>query len=122
MCLSCGCGNPNENYGDSRHITMQDLDQAAQAAGITRDQVVQNILNTVHRCKGSRAVLANQQVRHLLLPSGRAEARYCRRAGVVTFPHSSLEHRAKSVYGQGRAKEDTRCLTYLPPLNLLWRG
>ncbi len=55
MCLSCGCGNPNENYGDSRHITMQDLDQAAQAAGITRDQVVQNIVNTVALVQGQQS-------------------------------------------------------------------
>lgn len=55
MCLSCGCGNPNENYGDRRHITMQDLDQAAQAAGITRDQVVQNIVNTVAQVQGQQS-------------------------------------------------------------------
>jgi hypothetical protein len=54
MCLSCGCGNPNEDYGDSRHITMKDLDQAAQAAGITRDQVVQNIVNTVAHVQGQQ--------------------------------------------------------------------
>lgn len=47
MCLSCGCGNPNENYGDNRHITMKDLDQAAQAADISRDQALQNMTRTV---------------------------------------------------------------------------
>lgn len=47
MCLSCGCGKPNENYGDSRHITMDKLDQAAQAEDITRDQALQNIVKTV---------------------------------------------------------------------------
>lgn len=47
MCLSCGCGHPNEKGGDSRLITMNDLDQAAQASGITREQVVQNIVNGV---------------------------------------------------------------------------
>lgn len=43
MCISCGCGRPNDDYGDSRNITLRDLDQAAQAAGTTRDQVIQNI-------------------------------------------------------------------------------
>lgn len=52
MCLSCGCGKPNEDYGDKRHITMKDLDQAAQAAEATREQVVQNIVNTVAQAQG----------------------------------------------------------------------
>ena len=55
MCLSCGCGKPNEGYGDNRHITMEDLDQAAQAADITRDQAVQNIVNTVAQVQGQQS-------------------------------------------------------------------
>lgn len=47
MCLSCGCKKPNDDHGDSRHITMNDIDQAAQAENITREQAVQNIVNTV---------------------------------------------------------------------------
>lgn len=43
MCISCGCGHANDAHGDSRNITLGDLDQAAQAAGTTRDQVIQNI-------------------------------------------------------------------------------
>ncbi len=43
MCVSCGCGSPNDSHGDQRNITMDDLDQAAQAVGINRDQVVKNI-------------------------------------------------------------------------------
>ena len=45
MCLSCGCGKPNDDHGDQRNITMDDLNQAAQAAGTTRDKVLQNIMN-----------------------------------------------------------------------------
>jgi len=44
MCLSCGCGNPNDDHGDSRNITLTDLNQAAEAAGTTRDRVLQNIM------------------------------------------------------------------------------
>ena len=44
MCISCGCGNPNDDHGDPRNITMDDLNQAAQAAGTTRDRVLQNIM------------------------------------------------------------------------------
>lgn len=43
MCLSCGCGEAHNAHGDSRNITMQDLDEAAQAAGTTRERVIQNI-------------------------------------------------------------------------------
>ena len=43
MCVSCGCGEPNERHGDDRHITQDDLDQAAAAAEISREQVIQNI-------------------------------------------------------------------------------
>ena len=44
MCISCGCGKPDDDHGDPRNITMQDLDQAAKAAGTTRDRVLQNIM------------------------------------------------------------------------------
>lgn len=43
MCVSCGCGEPNERHGDDRHITQDDLDQAAAAAKISADEVARNI-------------------------------------------------------------------------------
>jgi hypothetical protein len=53
MCLSCGCGKPDDNHGDVRNITqqdinqrdisLQDLDAAAEAAGTTREKVIENI-------------------------------------------------------------------------------
>ena len=46
MCMSCGCGQPNNDHGDQRHITQNDLNNAAQAAGITPDQAAQNIQAT----------------------------------------------------------------------------
>lgn len=44
MCMSCGCGSPNEDHGDSRNITLNVIDQAAIAAGTTRDRVLQNMM------------------------------------------------------------------------------
>jgi hypothetical protein len=44
MCLSCGCGEPNESHGDPRNITMQQLEEAAQAGDIAPEQAAQNIL------------------------------------------------------------------------------
>lgn len=55
MCLSCGCGKPNEDWGDERHFTMEKLDQAAQAADIPREQAVQNIVNTVAQTQGQQS-------------------------------------------------------------------
>ena len=45
MCISCGCGNPDDDHGDARNITLKDLDQAAEAAGTTRHRVLQNIMS-----------------------------------------------------------------------------
>ncbi|HLL78255.1 MAG TPA: hypothetical protein VKT25_02075 [Ktedonobacteraceae bacterium] len=47
MCISCGCGEPNDDHGDSRNITLDDLNQAAAAAGTTRDRVLQNMMGGV---------------------------------------------------------------------------
>ncbi len=46
MCMSCGCGSPNDDHGDSRNLTLNDIDQAAMAAGTTRDKVLQNIMSS----------------------------------------------------------------------------
>jgi hypothetical protein len=43
MCISCGCGKIHDNHGDPRHLTLEDIEQAADAAGLSLEQVVQNI-------------------------------------------------------------------------------
>ena len=47
MCASCGCGRPNDSMGDDRNLTMDDLRDAAAAAGISVRQVAKNIEETV---------------------------------------------------------------------------
>ena len=54
MCLSCGCGEPNESHGDSRHITMDQLQGAAQAAGISAQEAAQNIVNGLPQAQGGQ--------------------------------------------------------------------
>lgn len=49
MCASCGCGMVNEDYGDDRHLTLTDLEQAAQAANITVLEVIQNLQESVRQ-------------------------------------------------------------------------
>lgn len=47
MCLSCGCNRAWDNHGGfNSHITLQGILDAAQAAGIDPDDVVNNIENT----------------------------------------------------------------------------
>ena len=49
MCLSCGCGEPEADHGDSRHITMSQLKAAAQAAEIDAAEAAINIVETVKK-------------------------------------------------------------------------
>ena len=50
MCVSCGCGEVHDAHGDPRHLTLEDLEQAAEAAHLTVEQVVQHIQTSVrHR-------------------------------------------------------------------------
>jgi hypothetical protein len=43
MCLSCGCGEPDADHGDPRHITMAMLKEAAEAAEISAEEAAKNI-------------------------------------------------------------------------------
>jgi len=53
MCASCGCGEPNEQHGDSRHITLDQIDQAATAADMSPMEVAQNIMQSVQQSGSS---------------------------------------------------------------------
>ena len=48
MCLSCGCGVPHDNHGDARHITLEMLAAAAEAAQISADEAAHNIVEANH--------------------------------------------------------------------------
>ena len=43
MCMSCGCGQPNEDHGDAANITYAQLKRAADAAGIDPERAADNI-------------------------------------------------------------------------------
>jgi len=49
MCLTCGCGVPNDDHGDDRHITYDDLVTAAEAAEIEVDEAARNLQETVNK-------------------------------------------------------------------------
>ena len=43
MCLDCGCGKPNDDHGDTNHITMKDVEKAAKASEISVEEAVKNM-------------------------------------------------------------------------------
>ena len=49
MCLTCGCGVPNDDHGDPAHITWDDLTKAADAAEISVDEAVTNFNEGVQK-------------------------------------------------------------------------
>ena len=54
MCISCGCGKPNERHkpGD---ITMQDLEKAAKNHDLDVEQTADNIHNAAREATGRSA-------------------------------------------------------------------
>jgi hypothetical protein len=43
MCMSCGCGQTQDDRGNPDNITEQDLEKAAQAAGVSKEEAAENI-------------------------------------------------------------------------------
>ena len=49
MCVSCNCGRPNDNHGDSRNITMDQIEQAASAINKSPKDVASNIQQSMRK-------------------------------------------------------------------------
>jgi hypothetical protein len=47
MCISCGCGMPNDKHNNPDLITMDDLQRAAKAANMKADDAAKNIADSV---------------------------------------------------------------------------
>jgi hypothetical protein len=43
MCMTCGCGEPMEKHDNNANITYDQLEQAANAAGIDTEQAADNL-------------------------------------------------------------------------------
>jgi hypothetical protein len=52
MCVTCGCGLPEDKHGDDRNITLSEVQSAAEAAGITLDEAVDNIKKATEQGTG----------------------------------------------------------------------
>ena len=106
MCISCGCGTPNDDHGDTRNITLQDLDQAAQAAGTTRDRVLQNIMQSNQQ--GSSSQRQGQQS-----SDNQSQAQQNKDAQAQNQPGNyepSLGHDSGTAWGR-----DQEQINYQPP-------
>lgn len=47
MCMTCGCGRPNDDMGNADNLTWDDLQKAADAAEITPQQALDNMQETM---------------------------------------------------------------------------
>lgn len=47
MCISCGCGMPHDKHNNPALITIDDLDEAANAAGMSTEDAALNIASAV---------------------------------------------------------------------------
>ena len=56
MCITCGCGEPEANYGNPKHITLRQFREAAEAAEVDMDQLLRNIVEGFRRFAGVRNV------------------------------------------------------------------
>lgn len=55
MCLTCGCGEPEADHGDSRHITIGKLREAAEVAEISADEAAENLRVTYDKVRSGGA-------------------------------------------------------------------
>jgi hypothetical protein len=119
MCISCGCGKPNDDHGDARNITLQDVDQAAQAAGTTRARVFENMMQGNQQLSGGNVRTGQQATPQAAGLDAQAysqsQAQNNRDAQEQAEPGSyapSIGHDSGSDWGQ-----DQQEINYRPPEN-----
>jgi hypothetical protein len=54
MCITCGCDEPEANHGNSKHITLQQFKEAAEAAEVDMTQLNKNIQEGLKRYGGAK--------------------------------------------------------------------
>src|SRR5258708_19068299 len=120
MCLNCDCGKPDDNHGDARDITLQDIDQAARAAGTTRARAFENIIYGIQQQASADNVHFSQAVtpRTLGLDAyaySQSQAQNNRDAQSQAQPRTCVPpigHDSGSAWGM-----DQQMINYQPPKN-----
>ena len=72
MCLTCGCGEPDEDHGKPENITAEGLKAAGEANGQSLRESAQHIVEAVERLEGSGR--DSSGLAHPAGPSGADEA------------------------------------------------
>jgi hypothetical protein len=120
MCLNCDCGKPDDNHGDARNITLQDIDQAALAAGTTRARAFENIIHGIQRQASADNVHLSQSVTPQTVgleayAYSQSQAQNNRDAQSQAQPGTyapPIGHDSGSAYGR-----DQQMINYRPPEN-----
>ena len=117
MCVSCGCGHPDDDHGDSRNITLNMLNQAAIAAGTTRDKMLQNIMDSAQ--SDSSNTDSSQQSQQPAYNQAQAQQE---RAGIQGQPGSDNQSdNQQNNYGQVYNQPGTQGTTQGQESGTAWR-
>lgn len=54
MCMNCGCGESSKRHQDT-DITREDIERAAEAGGLTVEQVSDNLRTSLDRLQQDRS-------------------------------------------------------------------
>ena len=55
VCVTCGCGSPEDKHGGDRNITLSEVEAAAKAAEISLDDAVANLNKGIADAKGTKS-------------------------------------------------------------------
>ena len=53
MCMTCGCGKPNDDHGDAANIVYDQLEAAARAADIDAETAADNLHDLAKQIRDS---------------------------------------------------------------------
>lgn len=51
MCLDCGCGMSDQDWGDDKHITKVDIEKAAETNSTSINKVIDNMMATLQNMR-----------------------------------------------------------------------
>ncbi|MGH2793411.1 MAG: hypothetical protein ACRDKG_03810 [Actinomycetota bacterium] len=51
MCMTCGCGLPHDNHGNSDYLTIEPFEKSAKLDNLRLDEAVKNFIATVENAK-----------------------------------------------------------------------
>jgi hypothetical protein len=49
MCLTCGCGDPYDQHGDSRYLVFDDLAKSCEPDKMSAEEALKNLNETIKK-------------------------------------------------------------------------